>query len=577
MAAAIVDTTLASANSLLAYHSSLIDGIRRSQREHRRQLHSLSPAISQPLLSLPLIPSPSPSPPSSPTIQPVSQSRQIKHRADLPPAKRARVSRYRNYVPEEETIRNDYSQRYVDGGEWPQNWVLGAEPEHRFEEYPKQHRLLALKKQSVQSHSLPPSYLPFTALSTIQPCKFDVILLDPPFSSSFTWNHLQELPIPSLAADPSFVFLWVGSGAGDGLERGREVLAKWGYRRCEDVVWVRTNKASNKGPGTDPPTTSLLTRTKQHCLIGIRGTVRRSTDSWFVHCNVDTDVIIWEGDPSDPTRKPPEMYTLIENFCLGTRRLEVFGKLSSLRRGWVTVLGSDTAPERPIFVEGEEGGNATRWDRESWENGVKEFAGGGKFVVPMTSDIDALRPKSPIRGGSTNNGSSGGVPLSGGTPAGIGGANMMNSVRFNNGVRQSGFGMEMGVGMPMGMGMNSLGMGVGVDGMMGGGWPGMQVMGNMGMTGMEGMGGMPGMNGMNPGMNGMSVPMMDPQAMQGMNGQGMGMNGMMMAGQGGGYMPMFNGMGGWGDGQFGMDGGGWDGSAMMPGMGGMGMGQWTNY
>lgn len=55
-------------------------------------------------------------------------------RADLPPAKRARVARYKNYVPEEETIRNDYSQRYVDGGEWPQNWVLGADPEHRFEE-----------------------------------------------------------------------------------------------------------------------------------------------------------------------------------------------------------------------------------------------------------------------------------------------------------------------------------------------------------------------------------------------------------------------------------------------------------
>lgn len=37
---------------------------------------------------------------------------------------------------------------------------------------------------------------------------------------------------------------------------------------------------------TDPPTSSLFARTKQHCLIGIRGTVRRSTDSWFVHCNV---------------------------------------------------------------------------------------------------------------------------------------------------------------------------------------------------------------------------------------------------------------------------------------------------
>jgi len=224
-------------------------------------------------------------------------------RSDLPPAKRARVQRYPNYVPEEETIRNDYSQRYVDGGEWPQNWVLGAEPERRFEEYvsrpfpsssmiisyinifflsllhcryPKQQRLLNLKKQSVNQHSLPPHYLSLpaaptttttdsyyntttsssstnakfqTLLSTLHPSKFDVILIDPPFSSSFTWDNLQDLPIPSLAGDPSFVFLWVGSGAGEGLERGREVLAKWGYRRCEDVVWVKTNKTSNKGPG----------------------------------------------------------------------------------------------------------------------------------------------------------------------------------------------------------------------------------------------------------------------------------------------------------------------------------------
>lgn len=43
--------------------------------------------------------------------------------------------------------------------------------------------------------------------------------------------------------------MWVGSGAGDGLERGREVLGKWGYRRCEDVVWVKTNRNSNRGPG----------------------------------------------------------------------------------------------------------------------------------------------------------------------------------------------------------------------------------------------------------------------------------------------------------------------------------------
>lgn len=115
--------------------------------------------------------------------------------------------------------------------------------------YPKQQRLLNLKKESVDTHAGPSCYLPLQQLSSLHPYKFDVILLDPPFSSSFGWDELQEFPLPTLAADPSFVFMWVGSGAGEGLERGREILAKWGYRRCEDVVWVKTNILSNRGPG----------------------------------------------------------------------------------------------------------------------------------------------------------------------------------------------------------------------------------------------------------------------------------------------------------------------------------------
>ena len=37
-------------------------------------------------------------------------------------------------------------------------------------------------------------------------------------------------------------------------------------------------------------------------------------------------------------QKPDELYTIIENFCLGQRRLEIFG--NQPRRGWVTVDGS---------------------------------------------------------------------------------------------------------------------------------------------------------------------------------------------------------------------------------------------
>ncbi|PSS29760.1 hypothetical protein PHLCEN_2v2908 [Hermanssonia centrifuga] len=628
---------ISSANDLLAAHSALISRVRSNQKSHRRELRSL---VSPPhaILSLPLIPSPEPSPPASRSPSPSLPVKPKSYRNDLPPAKRARLARYDNYVPEEETIRNDYSQRYVDGGEWPQDWVLGADPEHRFEEYPKQQRLLALKKASVASHTLAPAYLPYSELSSLHPTKFDVILIDPPFSSSFSWEDLQNLPIPALAADPSFVLMWVGSGAGEGLERGREVMAKWGFRRCEDIVWVKTNKTTNHGPGTDPPTTSLLTRTKQHCLMGIRGTVRRSTDSWFVHCNVgtatDTDVLIWEGDPMDPTLKPPETYTLIENFCLGLRRLEIFGRARTLRKGWISALAEgeeaivhDMVGDDAVMDGDDE--TPVKWDREAWEAKMRELATGanGKCVVPMTAEIDALRPKSPVRGGgppNTGHNSNAG-PGSGqgmAAPMGMGGG---RGGGFNPPPRMMGPPIMMGgmgadhIGLGMqnmgwvdpnvamgGMGVGNMGMGGHGQGMPGmAGLPGLANLGNLGnMAGMGGMGGM-GMGGMGQmnhqfGGGGFDGSNMQMQGMGGWEGQdmmgmGVGMNGMNGMGGMGGAMGMSNAMGlngmnhnmGMNNGMnpgmgmnngMGMAGGGMglnnQGMNGMNGLMGMGMGQW---
>jgi len=372
-----------------------------------------------------------------------------------------------------------------------------------------------MKKAAAEEYAHTPMFHPFAHLSTIFPSKFDAILIDPPFSDTFTWDTLLSLPISSLGADPSFIWLWVGSGAGDGLERGREVLAKWGYRRCEDIVWIKTNQSNVRGPGCDPPTTSLLTRTKEHCLMGIRGTVRRSTDSWFVHCNIDTDVIVWEGDSNDPSRKPPEMYTLIENFCLGTRRLELFGKPHSLRKGWVTVGEFDPSED---FLR-EKG--ATFWDRDQWQNACRTHET-GKALVPNTHDIEMLRPKSPIRGNPSKLPAAPAVPMS----MQPGGHHNLNHGHGH------GHGMMQGSNMVVN-GPNSL---------MGGFpshshhpqgvLPGMMPMGvpTMGM----GMGmGMPMMNmNMNPAMQ--MVPM----------GMGMGMNpmGMQQYGAPGMGMPMYMGM-----------------------------------
>ena len=339
----------------------------------------------------------------------------------------------------------------------------------------------------------------------------------------------------------------------------------------------------------------------------------------------DTDVIIWEGDPTDPTRKPPEMYTLIENFCLGTRRLEIFGKApESLRRGWVTVLAEKSSSDNQtsddeIMME-VEGGTAA-WNKESWESGIKALANGGKCVVPMTTDIDALRPKSPFRPGATGSslgGTTGGT--SSGMGMGISGARgghpgAGNRSMFGNAgqMQGGGFGpgqnqmmvppmMRMGMGALGGMGM----VGVGEEGMVPGmvGWPGMMGMANTGVQGIGNMG-LAGMMGMGPqGQMHMGQMGMGPGGSgSGFQGQGLGGGGGTFAigGFNGGPMP---GMGmGWpGDAQgqqqqfienqgmwdgvdglmgmgidFGGHGGvGMNGMGQMGGMtmGGMGMGQW---
>ena len=96
------------------------------------------------------------------------------------------------------------------------------------------------------------------------------------------------------------------------------------------------------------------------------------------------------------------MYTLVENFCLGTRRLEIFGRARSVRRGWVTVLaeGEESRIEQVksqarmginVGIDSGEGGhgrygveNAVPWNKESWEERIKMQSQGGKAVVPMT-------------------------------------------------------------------------------------------------------------------------------------------------------------------------------------------------
>ena len=252
---------------------------------------------------------------------------------------------------------NDYSQNFVDTGQRPQNFIRDVGLADRFEEYPKLRELIRLKNELVTSTAHPPMYLKCDLetfdLKSLKH-QFDVILIEPPLEEYartcgatnikfWDWDKIMALDIGELAAQRSFIFLWCGSS--DGLDLGRLCLQTWGFRRCEDLCWIKTNHASaQRNQATishqvmEP--NAVLQRTKEHCLMGIKGTVRRSTDGDFIHANVDIDLIIAEEAEAGSLDKPEEMFHIIEHFCLGRRRLQLFGRDSTVRPGWLT-LGPD--------------------------------------------------------------------------------------------------------------------------------------------------------------------------------------------------------------------------------------------
>ncbi|XP_071724439.1 N6-adenosine-methyltransferase non-catalytic subunit MTB-like [Rutidosis leptorrhynchoides] len=306
--------------------------------------------------------------------------------------------------------QNDYSQNFVDTGMRPQNFIRELELTHVVEDYPKLRELIQKKDEIVANSASAPMYYKcdlreFELSPEFFGTKFDVILVDPPWEEyvhrapgvtdhmeSWTFEEIQNLKIEAIADTPSFIFLWVGDGVG--LEQGRQCLKKWGFRRCEDICWVKTNK-STATPGLRHDSLTLFQHSKEHCLMGIKGTVRRSTDGHIIHANIDTDVIIAEEPPYGSTRKPEDMYRIIEHFSLGRRRLELFGEEHNIRSGWLTVGNelSSSNFDAKTYVR-----NFADKDGKVWQGG------GGRnpppdapHLVVTTPDIEGLRPKSPMR------------------------------------------------------------------------------------------------------------------------------------------------------------------------------------
>lgn len=298
---------------------------------------------------------------------------------------------------------NDYCQHFVDTGQRPQNFIRDVGLADRFEEYPKLRELIKLKDDLISDTAIPPMYLKCNLdsydLKNLN-SKFDVILIEPPLEEYqrtmgvtnmefWPWERIMGLDIGEVAAQRSFVFLWCGSS--EGLDMGRVCLRKWGFRRCEDICWIRTN-IKNPGHSKNLEPRAVFQRTKEHCLMGIKGTVRRSTDGDFIHANVDIDLIISEETEYGSLDKPVEIFHIIEHFCLGRRRLHVFGRDSTIRPGWLTI-----GPEL----------TNSNFNADLYNS----YLSPSSLTTGCTERIESLRPKSPPpknKGAAGNRGGRGG-------------------------------------------------------------------------------------------------------------------------------------------------------------------------
>lgn len=159
--------------------------------------------------------------------------------------------------------------------------------------------------------------------------QFGVIMADPPWDihmelpyGTMADDEMRNLNVPALQTD-GLIFLWV---TGRAMELGRECLELWGYKRIEELIWVKTNQLQRII--RTGRTGHWLNHSKEHCLVGIKGNPE-------VNRNIDTDVIV--AEVRETSRKPDEMYPMLERISPRTRKLELFARMHNTHAGWMSL------------------------------------------------------------------------------------------------------------------------------------------------------------------------------------------------------------------------------------------------
>ena len=98
----------------------------------------------------------------------------------------------------------------------------------------------------------------------------------------------------------------LGCIAGRAMELGRECLDIWGYKRVDELIWVKTNQLQRLI--RTGRTGHWLNHSKEHCLVGVKGNPN-------INRCIDCDVLVAEVGYFEDLLAPSTVgpYAVLEN------------------------------------------------------------------------------------------------------------------------------------------------------------------------------------------------------------------------------------------------------------------------
>jgi N6-adenosine-specific RNA methylase IME4 len=127
---------------------------------------------------------------------------------------------------------------------------------------------------------------------------------------------LRALPIPSIAADNSVLWLWAVNAL---LDDALDLMEHWGFEYKNTLTWAKVTKQG------DRPSVGMgfwMRGATEHLLLGVKGKpkpLRRNQPTWF------------SAPPAAHSAKPDEAYSIIETLTPGPYA-DIFARRE--RPGW---------------------------------------------------------------------------------------------------------------------------------------------------------------------------------------------------------------------------------------------------